>query len=180
MTVTFTHTLSRALALVAVALVALVPTTGAARLDVESSTKSLYFAGRCLAPVLLREDVNTKDLREMPQTVAVQHLYGQSGKAWYGIDESVILIELDEGASCGINVFDEDLPDVEQFMEYWLTRDDSPFTDITQETTARGDVRILYSGFCESCGYHVHAHALWLREARFTIYRVFATLPERT
>lgn len=148
--------------------------------DLDTTTKSLYFAGRCLAPVLLREDVNTKDLREVPPVFAVQHLYGQSGRAWHGADDSVILIELDEGASCGINVFDEDLPEVEEFMTYWLTRDDSPFTEVNKETLSTGDVKISYDGFCEVCGYFVHAQALWLKDSRFTVYRVFATLPEKS
>lgn len=148
--------------------------------DLETTPKSLFFAGRCLAPILLREEVSTKDLREMPASFAVNHLYGQDGRVWYGEDDSVVLIELSEGASCGINVFDEDLPEVERFMEYWLTREDSPFRDSTSETLASGDVRISYDGFCKPCGYNVHARALWLRESRFTLYRVFATLPEKT
>ncbi len=147
--------------------------------DLEATPKSMFFAGRCLAPVLLREEVNTKDLREMPVTHAVHHLYGKSGTVWYGDDDRVVLVALDEGASCGINVFDEDLPEVEAFMAYWLEREDSPFTDVSTETLASGDVQISYDGFCESCGYHVHARALWVREAQFTIYRVYATLPER-
>ena len=147
--------------------------------DLDAMPKSLYFAGRCLAPVLLREEINTKDLREMPATFAVNHLYGQDGKVWHGDDDRVVLIEL-EGASCGINVFDEDLEEVERFMAYWLTREDSPFTDVSTETLESGDVRISYDGFCEACGYFVHARALWLRDSRFTIYRVFATLPEKS
>lgn len=148
-------------------------------LALDQTPKSLFFAGRCLAPVLLREEINTKDLREMPATYAVPHLYGKSGKVWHGEDDSMVLIELDEGASCGINVFDEDLPEVEEFMTYWLTREDSPFTDTNTATLENGNVRISYDGFCESCGYHVHARALWLKDSRFTIYRVFATLPEK-
>ena len=158
----------------------LLPQAGRAITDLETTPKSLLFAGRCLAPVLLREPVNTKDLREMPAGFAINHLYGQDGRVWYGSDDSVVFIELHEGASCGINVFDEDLAEVERFMAYWLTRDDSPFTDSATETLATGDVRISYDGYCDACGYHVHARALWLRDSRFTIYRVFATLPEKT
>ena len=149
-------------------------------LDLDSTPKSLFFAGRCLAPVLLREPINTKDLREMPSIHAVGHLAGKSGRVWHGENDDVVLIELDEGASCGINVFDEDLPEVEDFMAHWLTRDDSPFTDIATETLEGGNVRISYDGFCDSCGYHVHARALWLKDSRFTLYRVFATLPEKS
>ncbi|MEO1732482.1 MAG: hypothetical protein AAFR45_02460 [Pseudomonadota bacterium] len=147
--------------------------------DLEKTPKSQFFAGRCLAPILLREEVSTKDLREMPVMSAVPHLYGQSGTVWYGPDENVVLVDLDAGASCGINVFDEDLAEVEAFMAYWLERADSPFTEMSTEMLAGGDVRISYDGFCEACGYHVHARAIWVREAQFTIYRVFATLPEK-
>lgn len=146
----------------------------------EASPKSQFFAGRCLAPVLLREPVNTKFLTEMPAEFAANHLYGQEGKVWFDIDDSIVLVELDEGASCGVNAFDEDLTEVEDFMAYWLTRDDSPFTDVNVRTLETGDVRVEYDGFCEACGYHVHARALWFKDARFTIYRVFATLPEKT
>jgi len=147
--------------------------------DLDATPKSLFFAGRCLAPVMLREPVNTKDLREVPTTFAVPHLYGQSGTVWHGLDESVYLINLDEGASCGVNVFDEDMQDVQEFMTYWLERDDTPFSESATETMDTGDVRISYEGFCESCGFFIHAQALWLKESRFTIYRVFATLPEK-
>ena len=147
--------------------------------DLDSTPKSMFFAGRCLAPVMLREEVNPKDLREMPTTYAVQHLYGKSGKVWHGDDDSVVLVDLEEGASCGVNVFDEDLEDVEEFLTYWLERDDSPFSDIQTETLDNGDVRISYDGFCEDCGFNVHARALWVKNARFTIYRVYATLPEK-
>lgn len=147
--------------------------------DLDSTTKSLFFAGRCMAPVLLREPINTKDLREMPASFAVNHLYGQSGRVWHGITDDVVLIELDEGASCGVNAFDEDFDDVDTFMTYWMEREDSPFTERKQETLGAGDIRISYDGFCEACGYHVHARVLWIKEARFTIYRVFATLPEK-
>ena len=140
----------------------------------------MFFAGRCLAPVLLREEINTKDLREVPATYAVPHLYGKSGTVWHGENQNILFIAFDEGASCGVNVFDEDLDEVEAFMAYWLERDDSPFTETTSDVLSYCDVRITYDGFCESCGYHVHARAIWVREARFTIYRVFATLPERT
>lgn len=155
------------------------PIASLAFTDLDSTPKSAFFAGRCLAPVLLREDVNTKDLRELPTTVAVQHLYGASGRVWYDGDDSLVFVELDAGAACGINVFDEDLDEVEAFMAYWLERDDSPFTDRATETLGNGDVRISYDGFCEACGYHVHARAIWVREAQFTIYRVYATLPEK-
>ena len=158
----------------------LLPLPSVASTDLEESPKSLFFAGRCLAPVLLREPVNTKFLTEMPVTFAVNHLYGQSGKVWFGDDDSVVLLEFDEGTSCGVNAFDEDLDEVEAFMAYWLTRDDSPFTDVNVRTLESGDVRVEYDGFCEACGYHVHARALWLRKDRFTLYRVFATLPEKT
>lgn len=157
----------------------LLPLQAMAFIDLDSTPKSMFFAGRCMAPVLLREPVNTKDLREMPVTYAVPHLYGKDGRVWYGDDDSLVLVELDEGASCGINVFDEDLEDVEAFMTYWMEREDSPFTESTIETLEGGDVRISYDGFCETCGYHVHARAIWVKEARFTIYRVFATLPEK-
>ncbi|MEM6310465.1 MAG: hypothetical protein AAF754_10480, partial [Pseudomonadota bacterium] len=83
-------------------------------LTLDKTPKSLFFAGRCLAPVLLREEINTKDLREMPTQFAVPHLYGKSGKVWHGEDDTIVLVQLDEGASCGINVFDEDLPEVEE------------------------------------------------------------------
>jgi len=157
----------------------LMPLPSFALLDLDNTTKSLYFAGRCMAPVLLREQVNTKDLREMPVTAAVPHLYGQEGRVWFGGDESVVLIELAEGASCGINVFDEDLDTVKTFMSYWMDRDDSPFTEINTEVRENGDVHLIYDGFCEDCGYHVHARAYWIKEAQFTLYRVFATLPEK-
>jgi hypothetical protein len=149
-------------------------------IDLDTTPKSLMFAGRCLAPVLLREPVNTKDLREMPVASAVNHLFGKSGRVWHDADDSVVLVELDEGASCGINVFDEDREDVEGFMAYWLERDDSPFTESAVETLDAGNVRITYKGFCADCGFHVHASAVWIKEARFTIYRVVATLPEKS
>ena len=152
----------------------------AALTTLETTPKSLFFAGRCLAPVMLREPVSTKDLREIPTQFATPHLYGRDGTVWHGADDSVVLVVLDEGASCGINVFDEDLEEVRRFMDYWLTREDSPFSEITEETTASGDIRITYEGFCEECGFFMHAQALHLKEAQFTIYRVFATLPEKT
>ncbi|NRB04351.1 MAG: hypothetical protein HRU30_13935, partial [Rhodobacteraceae bacterium] len=127
----------KALAMLA-ALVMALPVPGQAFTDLDSTPKSLFFAGRCLAPILLREEVNTKDLREMPQTFAVNHLYGKSGKVWFGETDDVILIELDEGASCGINVFDEDLAEVEEFLTYWLERDDSPFSERNVETLDGG------------------------------------------
>jgi hypothetical protein len=158
----------------------LLPWPAWAMLDLETTPKSLFFAGRCLAPVLLREPVNTRHLQEMPASVAVDHLYGKTGRVWYGDDDSVVLVDLEEGASCGVNVFDEDLPEVERFLDYWLTRDESPFSDRKTEVLESGDVRISYDGFCEACGFNVHARALWLKESRFTIYRVFATLPEKS
>lgn len=148
--------------------------------NLDSTQKSLFFGARCLAPVMLREPINTKDLREMPVTHAVNHLYGKSGKVWFGVDDSMVLVELDEGASCGVNVFDESYEEVETFMAYWLERDDSPFTEIAAETLASGDKRISYDGFCEKCGFNVHARALWIAASQFTIYRVFATLPEKS
>ncbi|MEO0634399.1 MAG: hypothetical protein AAFY52_09790 [Pseudomonadota bacterium] len=163
------------------ALLLIWPLAGAAQdmTGLDTTPKSLFFAGRCLAPVLLREPVNTKDLREMPTTFAAAHLYGKDGKVWHGTSDDIVLVELAEGASCGINVFDEDLETVETFMTYWLERDDSPFDESTVETLESGDVRISYDGFCETCGFRVHARALWVREAQFTIYRVYATLPEK-
>lgn len=162
------------------ALVSAMPRPALAITDLETTTKSLFFAGRCLAPILLREPTNTKDLREMPVAFAMHHLYGQDGSVWHGEDENVVLVDLAEGASCGINVFDEDLGTVEDFMSYWMDREDTPFTETATETLESGDVRITYDGFCDACGYHVHVRALWLKEPRFTIYRVFATLPEKT
>lgn len=150
-----------------------------AYLELDKTTKSLYFAGRCMAPVLLREPVNTKDLREMPVQAAVPHLYGQDGKVWFGPDQNVVLVELSAGAACGINVFDEGLEEVEVFMEYWMTREDSPFSEMRTDVLDNGDVHLQYDGFCEGCGYHVHARAYWSKAANFTIYRVFATLPEK-
>ncbi len=157
----------------------LAPLPSFAYLDLDKTTKSLFFAGRCMAPVLLREPVNTKDLREMPVQAAVPHLYGQDGKVWFGPDEAVVLVELSAGTSCGVNVFDEGLDEVEVFMGYWMGRDDSPFTDMTRDVLDNGDVHLKYDGFCEGCGYHVHARAYWVKAAQFTIYRVFATLPEK-
>ncbi|WP_134643056.1 hypothetical protein [Pseudaestuariivita atlantica] len=145
--------------------------------DLETTPKSLFFAGRCMAPVMLREDISTKDLRQLPVQAAVPHLFGEDGEVWQGLDPSVLLVKL-QGANCGINVFDEELPEVEAFMDYWLDREDSPF-ELTERKETDQAVTLLYDGFCESCGFNVHARALHLKADRFTVYRVFATLPEK-
>ncbi|MGR3492140.1 MAG: hypothetical protein ACU0DW_08785 [Shimia sp.] len=153
--------------------------TAAQLTDLDATEKSLFFAGRCMAPILLREAVSTKDLRQLPPPRAVAHLYGQQGTAWEGSDDRLILVDLEVGAACGVNVFDEDESEVAFFLDYWLTREDSPFT-FTDRTETEDRVTFAYDGFCEECGFNVHARAVWLREAEFTIYRIYATTPERT
>ena len=160
-------------------LTALLASPAAAQVaDLETTPKSLLFAGRCMAPVMLREDISTKDLQELPAQAAVPHLFGEDGEVWQGLDPSVLLVKL-QGAHCGINVFDEDLSEVEAFMSYWLDREDSPFAFTERKETDQA-VTLIYDGFCESCGFNVHARALHLVADRFTLYRVFATTPEKT
>ena len=144
----------------------------------DDTPKSLFFAGRCMAPVMLREEVSTKDLRELPVSYAVPHLFGEDGTVWQGSDADLLLVKLYAGAACGINVFDEPLREVEAFMDYWLIREDSPFALSERKEDAQS-VTLIYDGFCETCGFNVHARALWLKDSQFSIYRVFATTPER-
>ncbi len=146
--------------------------------DLDTTPKSLFFAGRCMAPVMLREDVSTKDLRQLPDVAAAPHLFGEAGEVWQGSDPGLLLVKLNAGAACGINVFDEDLGEVEDFMKYWLIRDDSPF-EFTERKETEAAVTLIYDGFCEQCGFNVHARALHLKADQFTVYRVFATTPEK-
>lgn len=146
--------------------------------ELDRTPKSLFFAGRCMAPVMLREEVSTKDLRQLPPVAAVPHLFGEAGEVWQGGDPNLLLVKLEAGAACGINVFDEELAEVERFMDYWLIRDDSPFAFTERKETEQATT-LIYDGFCEECGFNVHARALHLKADRFTVYRVFATLPEK-
>ncbi|MGR3468026.1 MAG: hypothetical protein ACU0CI_09110 [Shimia sp.] len=154
----------------------LVATPATAMTDLDATPKSLFFAGRCMAPILLREDVSTKDLRQFPAPAALPHLFGEAGTAWYGEEDDLILVDLEAGAACGVNVFDEVEADVRPFMDYWLIRDDSPFA-FTERREDDQTLTLLYDGFCAACGFNVHARAVHLKADRFTIYRVFATTP---
>ncbi|MGR3502183.1 hypothetical protein [Pseudaestuariivita sp.] len=164
-------------AILMAALMAL-PVRGAAFMDLDSQPKSMFFAGRCMAPVLLREEISTKDLKQVPDAAAFPHLFGERGTVWHGDDPSLLLVKLDAGAFCGINVFDEELEDVEAFMSYWLDREDSPF-EFTERKETDETVTLIYDGFCDDCGFNVHARALYLKADKFTVYRVYATTPEK-
>ena len=156
--------------------VLMMPAMAAATVD-ETSDKSLFFAGRCMAPVLLGKDVFIDGLGEMPHTQGAAHLYGAPGQVYYGESETVLLIR-HKNTSCGVNVFDETFEDVTSFLTHWLERPESPFTLTENVELDDGNRRVAYDGHCTECGFDVHARALWFKDANFTIYRLFATKPE--
>jgi len=144
---------------------------------IESSEKSLMFAGRCMSQMFLGAPPDVTRLNQMPDDVAAGHLFGSAGAVYYGVDDRYVMI-VHKPTNCGVNAFDETAEEMTAFFEFWLEREDSPFALTESSTDENGNVRISYDGHCTECGFDVHARGYWFKEEQFTIYRLYATKPE--